>query len=646
MSACQVKTDGASSGVISASSIYTTTISGTSNILADGVATSSISINVKKEGLPLAGEVPTFSVTGSANTISACSASDANGDSTCTLKSTRAEIKSIKVLKPTVSLQSPVTFLAGSPSASTTTIVASGPTVANGTAAASIQITVKDAFSNFVAGVTPTFSATDTGSTNSYTACSVSNSSGVSSCSLKSTKAEIKLLSILTPVAKTSGTAIFMGGAPVAANSGISGTSPVYADGTASSAITILLMDVYNNPSTGYLPTFLATDTGSTNVYNACSISDISGISSCTLKSLTAESKTLSISSPISKTGGTVSFITNGPSALNSSITGTGSVTANGVAISTVTITLKDSANVPVSGQVPTFSATNTGAANAYGLCSATNSLGVATCTLKSTKAETKTLSIATPVVKADGTVVFTPGSPSSVTTTINGTTPVVANGISSSIVSITILDEFSNPISGVSPIFNATDSGTTNLYGACSVSNANGLSLCTLASTTAEVKTLQLTSPVAVTGNAVTFTANSAVAANSTITGTSPIVADGVAASTVTITLRDTFNNPVSGETPSFSATDAGTTNIYGLCSATNAFGVSTCALSSLKAETKTLSIATPVIKADGNVIFTADVAVAVNSTITECLECATFGIKEAASIHELQWLPAKIGF
>ncbi len=617
MSACQVKTDSAG-GVVSTPSTYVTTVSATSNIIADGSSTSIVSINVKKNGVVVAGEVPTLYSTGSANTFGTCSTTDVNGDSTCNFTSTKAEAKAIRVLAPAVSATIPVIFIPGAPSSSTTTASASGPTIANGIAAATVTITIKDTYSNLISGVTPTFSATNTGSSNIYGACSASSVLGVSTCSLKSTKAEIKTLNILTPVAKSSGTAIFMGGAPVAANSTIAGTSPVMADGSASSAITISLVDAFGNPSTGYTPTFSATNTSSSNIYGACSASDITGSSACTLKSLIAESKILSIVTPVAKAGGTVVFTSVGASALNSTITGSGPVLANGVATSTVIITLKDSANNPVVGQIPTFSATNTGTTNTYGTCSATNASGISACTLASTKAETKTLSIATPVVKADGTVVFTPGSPSSVTTTINGTTPVVANGISSSVVSITILDDFSNPISGVSPIYNATDTGTTNIYGACSVSNVSGLSICTLASTTAEVKTLQLTSPVAVTGNDVTFTPNSAVAANSTITGTTPILANGVAASTVTITLKDNFNNPVSGQTPTFSATDTGSTNNYGLCSATNSFGVSTCTLTSLKAETKTLSIATPVIKADGNVIFTADVAVAANSTIT----------------------------
>lgn len=620
LTACNVSKAPRESVVATPSSAYTTTITATSNVLADGVATSTISINVKKSGSVIAGETPTISSTGSNNVIGLCTTTNSSGNSTCTLKSTRAEVKTVRVLTPaTTSITSTtVTFTVGAPSSTTSTIMASGLTVADGTASSSVTITLKDAFNNPNAGMIPTFSATDTGATNTYGACSSSNSLGVSICSLKSTKAEIKSLELLTPVAMSGGTAIFVGGIPVAANSNISGTGPVLADGIESSDVTISLIDTFGNPSAGYTPTFSATNSGATNIYSSCSPSDITGTSTCSLKSLNAETKILSIETPISKAGGFVIFNPTGPNALNSTITGSGPVIADGVSSSIITITIKDASNNPVAGETPTFIATDTGLSNSYGACSVTNASGISTCTLSSIKAEVKTLSIVSPIAKTDGMVIFNPGSVSSLTTTISGTTPVNADGISSSSISIIFRDAFSNPVSGVSPIFNATDTNTTNIYSACTASNGSGLSVCTLASTFAEAKTLQLTSPVAVTGNVVTFVPTAAVDTNSTISGTTPVVADGTANSTITITLRDSFSNPVSGQTPTFFATDSGSTNTYGSCSVTNTSGISTCSLSSLAAETKTLSIATPVLKADGAVVFTSGAAVAANSTIT----------------------------
>lgn len=106
---------------------------------------------------------------------------------------------------------------------------------------------------------------------------------------------------------------------------------------------------------------------------------------------------------------------------------------------------------------------------------------------------------------------------------------------------------------------------------------------------------------------------ATTAVTTNSTITGTSPVTADGSSTSTVTITLKNANNEAVVGVTPTFSATNTGSTNSYAACSATNISGVSTCTMTSTRAEVKTLSIATPISKTDGSLTFQNGPAVSV---------------------------------
>jgi len=596
-------------------------ITGTSPVIADNVAASTVTITLADAFNNLVqGVTPTFSATdtGNTNVYTACSASDVSGVSTCTMRSLKAETKTLAITAPVSKADGSVVFEAGPPAATLSTIVASGPVVANGVATATVTITVKDAAGNGVPGEIPTFTATNTGSTNSYGACSTTNASGVSTCTFTSTKAESKTLSITAPVSKTDGSVSFIAGPVNVAYTTITGTTPVVADGVAASTVTITLKDAFNNPVESVDPLFLATDTDGTNIYGACSGSDSAGVSICSLSSFKAEVKTLTLTSPVNKSDGTVTFTPGGPIAANSSITGTSPVVANGVATSTVTITLRDANNNPVPGETPTFSATDSGTTNGYGVCSATDAAGVSTCTLTSTKAEAKTLSIVTPVSKTDGSVTFTAGAAVAANSTITGTTPVVADGSATSTITVTLRDAFNNEVPGVTPTFSATDTGTTNVYGACSATDSSGVSTCTLSSLTAEVKTLAIVTPVSKVDGTVSFTAGTPVAANSNITGTSNIVANGVATSTVTITLRDAFNNPVPGETPTFGATDTGSTNTYGACSATNASGVATCTLAATKAETKTLAIATPVTKADGTVTFIAGPAVAANSSIT----------------------------
>jgi hypothetical protein len=597
--------------------IENSSISGTGPVIADGVATSSVTISFKDAyNNPVSGVTPTFSATNtnSVNTYSACNSSDQNGEALCTLKSTKAEVKTLSITHPFTKTGSSVTFISGPPSVSNSDIIGTSPVSADGVSASFITISLFDAQGNPSIGVTPIFNATDSGSNNTYGSCSVTNSNGVSSCTLSSTTAEQKTLQLTSPIALTgSATVTFSAQPPSAPNSTISGTGPVVADGGNSSTVTITLKDSGNNPVPGIVPTFDATNTGQGNTYEACSMSDAGGVSICALSSTKAEIKTLRITSPVIKSDGSVTFVAGPPVASNSSISGTGPVIADGSASSTITITLKDAFQNPVSGTIPTFSATNTSNANTQVACVASDSNGNSTCGLKSTKAEVKSIQILTPVSKSGTGVQFIAGAPVAVNSSIVGTGPVNPDGTSTSAITITLKDIFNNEVSGVTPTFSA--SGSNNIYGTCSSSSGSGQSSCTLASIVAETKTLSITSPFNSSGGIVIFQSGSAVVANSSITATGPVLANNVATSSVSITLKDSNNVPVVGIVPTFSA--SGSDNTYDLCTSTNTSGIATCTLRSTKAESKILSLTSPVVKTGDTVEFTAGAPSSLNSTI-----------------------------
>jgi Bacterial Ig-like domain (group 1)/Invasin, domain 3 len=596
-------------------------ISGTGPVIANGIATSTVTITLKDaSNNVLTGVTPTFSATdtGASNVYGLCSSTNASGISTCTLKSTKAETKTLQLLTPVVKSGGQVVFQAGPAEAATSTITGTTPVSADGVSTSFIEVSLKDAFSNPIAGVVPIFNATDTNTTNTYGSCSATNGSGVSACTLSSTYAESKVLQLTSPVALTGSTVLFSGTLPVALNSTISGTGPVVANNSSTSTITITLRDANNNLvdlANGALPDFAATDTGTTNTYSTCS-NQSKGIYTCALASKKAEFKTLSITSPFNKSGSTVTFMAGAIAATHTTITGTSPVVANGTAASTITITLRDQFENVVSGTLPTFSATDTNATNTQTACSTSDANGVSTCSLSSTKAETKALQLLTPVSKSGGTVAFIGGNPVAAYSSITGTGPVAADGTSTSLITITLKDTYQNPSSGFTPTFTATNTGTTNTYGVCSLSNASGISTCTLSSQTAETKTLSIASPFVKAGEAVVFQSSSVAAANSTITGTTSIVANGTSTSTITITLRNISNSPVAGITPTFTA--SGTNNTIGTCSASNSSGISTCTLASTKAELKNLSISSPVIKTGDSVDFIAGPATIANSSIS----------------------------
>jgi hypothetical protein len=597
-------------------------IIGTGPVIANGVATSTVTIILKDiDDQPVANITPTFTATntGGSNNYSSCSETDSNGESTCYFSSQKAETKTVSLDYPIVLAGNDVAFTAGSAVATNSTISGTGPTIADGNEESIITIILKDEFNNPVAGNVPTFSATNTGSTNSYGTCSTTDANGESTCSLKSTMAQIKTLNIVSPIAKTGTTVDFIAGAASVAESSINGTSPVSADGLSVSFIEIILLDAFQNPIAGFTPIFTATDTDSENIYGACSATTAAGISTCTLASSKAESKTLQIVSPIFLSGAVVEFSASLPVAANSTIAaGPAQITADGVETATVTITLRDSSNNPVPGLVPLFDATDTSSGNFYDECTASDGSGVSTCLMTSTKAEVKTLRITSPVTKIGSTVTFIPGAPSSIHSTISGTGPVIADGVEESVITVVIKDAHSNIISGLTPTFTATDTNNMNSYSSCTVGNSEGISTCSLKSTRAESKVLAIATPVVKNGDTVSFTNGSAFAAYSTIEGTGPVSPNGTSQSTITITLKDEFDNSVAGVTPSFTATDSGSNNTYGACSSSNASGESYCTLASLTGEIKTLSITSPFNKDGGTVEFDANAAVAEFSEIT----------------------------
>jgi len=173
--------------------------------------------------------------------------------------------------------------------------------------------------------------------------------------------------------------------------------------------------------------------------------------------------------------------------------------------MATVTITLKNSSNVGVPDITPTFTASGTN--NTLGNCLPTDASGVSTCTIKTTKAEVKNLSIATPIVKAGDSVTFVAGGASALYSTISATTPATINVAQASTVTVTLKDANNNPIQGQVPTF--TLSGTGNTLTSCGTSDATGVSTCYAASSVAETKTLTLThNSLSVAGNNIVFQA------------------------------------------------------------------------------------------------------------------------------------------
>jgi len=156
----------------------------------------------------------------------------------------------------------------------------------------------------------------------------------------------------------------------------------------------------------------------------------------------------------------------------------------------------------------------------------------------------------------------------------------------------VKVIDAKGNPVSATAVPFAVTAGGGT-LSGENITTGTDGTASSTLIlGTIAGANTVTATS-AGLDGSPVTFnatgTAGAVSASQSTVDATTPVVADGATTSTITITAKDQYGNPIQGKAVVLSST--GTENNLTDPAVTDASGVATGTLSSTKAETKTVS-------------------------------------------------------
>ena len=167
----------------------------------------------------------------------------------------------------------------------------------------------------------------------------------------------------------------------------------------------------------------------------------------------------------------------------------------------------------------------------------------------------------------------------------------------------VLVHDQYSNPIPGVTVTFTVTGGGGSVAPTTPVGTDANGRARVTswTLGTSAGTNTLEASAPglapdtFTATGVAqtdVSPTQSSTAAATGTITACSSGCVAGSTASTITVTVRDGFSNPISGAAVTLSST--GTNNTFSPASgSTGAGGTFTASFTSTKAEAKTISAA-----------------------------------------------------
>ncbi len=607
-----------------------------SNVLADGVALANISITVRDgNGNPLPGQTVLLSSDGSNNTIVQPGPTDAAGMSSGSIASTNAETKTIiATVNPgstAVQLSSrPSVEFVGDPStiSAANSLVSATPISglpADGSTSAVIQVTVLDANGNPVSG--QSLQIDSSGTNNSITqAGAVSDAQGQASGSIASTMAESKTITVTVNPGPSQVVLIqqpsvsFVGDpASISATGSTVSASPstgLIADGADSSTITITVLDANSNPVPGQ--TLQLSISGSSNSIIQPGLTDALGMSTGMVASGKAEGKTVTVTvnpgpdqvvltqQPSLSFVGDASNLSAGLStALASPSTG---LTADGSDSSTITVTVLDANGNPVSGQAVQIAASGSGNTITQP-GSATDSSGLASGSITSTVAESKTLTLTinpgpSQLVLSSQPLLTFVGDGSNLSASLSTAsaspdTGLSTNGSDASTVTVTVRDINGNLVSGQT-VQIAADGTGNSITQPATTSNGNGSASGTIASSTAETKTITITlnpgpsqvvlsqqPTVEFLGDASNLSAGLSTAIASPSSG---LVADGIDSSTITVTVRDGNGNPVAGQSVQISSDGSSNTILQPAISA--ASGVTSGSIASSSAETKTITI------------------------------------------------------
>jgi adhesin/invasin len=500
-------------------------------ITANGTAIVTITVNVRDiNGSGLNAQTVSLNVTGDGNILTPQSgATNASGIFIATLASTKAEMKTISAvvnpgigqilltIQPTVAYD-PVAI--GSPDPNQSTLVANplSGLNSNGSDASALTITVRDS-SGVAIPNTPVALSSDAGT--SFTATTgMTNGSGVFLSSMTSTQAGAKTIRLLIDSA---GANVLSASRPVIVFNAPPGTpdptqsnfaaSPIQgitADGVDVSNLTITIRDPAGNTLAGETVNLAVTGT-STTLNPASGTTDAQGVFTSTLSTTAPGVKTVSAiinpgaSQVTLDQKPTISF---SPPLVPNKFQSTVEVTpmtgvfGNGKQTADITLTVRDLNNNPLPGRPVMLMSSGTNN-TITAMSGNTDGSGVFTATISTTTPEMKILTGVidpggSPIeidTKPDVTFDAVPPGPSAAlsTATATPTMGILANGVATSMITVTVVDAANCPLNAqmVSMASNGTNDTFTPMTG---MTDINGVFSCTLVTTDPGTKTVTVT--------------------------------------------------------------------------------------------------------------------------------------------------------
>jgi hypothetical protein len=369
--------------------VTSTLVASPSIAAGDGTATISLVATARDaQGNCVPGASITLSASGGNTTFNATSGTTlADGTFTTSLGSTQMQNETITATFAGNVIETAVVTFTGSPNTVTSTLVASPNSQTVGPSnVIYATVTLRDAASNPLAGVTPNWSAS--GLKTTIAPSGPTSSSGVATAAYTSTMAQNENVRVSAVNASLYTPVRFVAGSPNMVTSYLNATpTRQLANNSNTVTASLMLRDAYSNVVSGQTATFSAS--GSNTVVSGAVTTDSTGLAQATYRTSTVQNQNalavaggLSLATPIIFTGVPAQCILSvSPS----------SQPADGNSPLALTATVTDNSNQPVSDIQVVFS--STGAAQAFSTQNAiTTLLGLASSNLTSLYAGNNTL--------------------------------------------------------------------------------------------------------------------------------------------------------------------------------------------------------------------------------------------------------------
>ncbi|HEX6307113.1 MAG TPA: invasin domain 3-containing protein [Longimicrobiales bacterium] len=582
----------------------TVTAAPTSGLIANGADAATVTVVLRDaNGNAITGLAGSFSVAvGSGATAGTVVETSTPGTYTFTVTSTVARTVTVVVTvgSTTLSNQPSIAFVAG-PVAPGSSVVASPSSgvPADGSTASTVTVVLADAFGNPIAGLTDaSFSIGLTGSAQ-RTAVAQTATPGTYTFSVTDNVAETVTVTVTAAgVLLSQQPTIQFVGAQVSASSAVTANpTVVIANGVDVSTVTVVLVDTNGQPVTGLAPAAFAVGvTGSAGLGPVTETT--AGTYTFTVTDTKAETVTVTVTAKGVQLAAqpSIQFVPGPVSALVSTATANPtSVTAGGGAASTVTVVLADAFGNPIAGLTDAdFSVGLTGSAQRTAVAQS-GTPGTYTFSVTDNVAETVTVTITAAGVQLSPLAInFTAGVSASSSVSAAPNTGVVADGTTASTVTITLVDPAGAPVAGLAPADFTVGVTGSAVASPVTETGTPGTYTFTVTNTVAEVVTVTVTAVGVQLSSQPTIQFVTVSPSLSTVTAspTTGITANGTAASTVTVSLRDVNNNRMgSVQTTDLTVVLTGSA-VAGPIIKTNPAGTFTFTVTNTVAETVTVTV------------------------------------------------------